>query len=366
MCGRHVIRVIVLLRSNSQDGSTNKNTDESGEDNSLLRDKFGRPMKSLRVSVTDRCNLACTYCMPEDGPDEHSDKEKILSYEELTQLVRVFVEMGVDNVRLTGGEPLLRKELYKLVDMLDRIEDLDEITLTTNGYYLADKIDNLNNAGLDRINFSLDTLKKDRFQEISRRQGFDRVMEGLEALLDTPSLQPHKLNAVAIRGFNDDEVVDFADWAVSNSSHVRFIEFMPLEKGENWSQEKVILADELKERAQRKYELIPLDDDPHAPSTTHQIKGTDGYIGFIPSVSNPFCDTCDRIRITADGQVKNCLFAYDEDDLRDTLRSDAGDEAIKEIIRKNYRSKWEGGCAKLAKGEYEPEKISRTMSRVGG
>lgn len=323
-------------------------------------------MKSLRVSVTDRCNLACTYCMPEDGPDEHSDKEKILSYEELTQLVRVFVDMGVDNVRLTGGEPLLRKELHELVDRLDEIKELREVTLTTNGYYLVDRIDDLKNAGLDRINFSLDTLRPDRFREISRRDGYDRVMEGLDALLDAPSLRPHKLNAVAVRGFNDDEVLDFADWAVEHSARVRFIEFMPLEKGENWSQEKVILADELKERAQRKYELTPVVDDPHAPSTTYRIGGSDGYLGFIPSVSNPFCETCDRVRITADGQVKNCLFAYDEDDLRETLRSDAGDGAIKEIIRDNYRNKWEGGCAKLAKGEYEPEKISRTMSRVGG
>jgi cyclic pyranopterin phosphate synthase len=355
-----------LIQSDSETGEFNQDSDHSHEADGFLRDKFGRPMKSLRVSVTDRCNLACTYCMPKEGPDEFADKEKILTYEELTRLVRIFVEMGVDNVRLTGGEPLLRNELYKLVRMLDEIDGLKEVTLTTNGYYLVEQIDDLVEAGLDRINFSLDTLRKNRFREISRRQGFDQVMNGLQALLNTPSLRPHKLNVVAIRGFNDDEVPNFAEWAVEQDAHVRFIEFMPLEKGKNWSHEKVILADELKERAQHKFDLTPVDDDPHAPSTTYRIDGTDGHLGFIPSVSNPFCETCDRIRITADGQVKNCLFAYDEDDLRNTLRSNAGRDAIKKIIRDNYESKWEGGCSKLAKGEYDPEKISRIMSRVGG
>jgi cyclic pyranopterin phosphate synthase len=304
--------------------------------------------------------------MPEDGPDTHAERDEILSYEELAELVRVFVEMGVDNVRLTGGEPLLRDELHRLVAMLDEIPGLDELTLTTNGYYLAEKIDDLNSAGLDRINFSLDTLRKDRFQEISRRKGFDRIMTGLNALLETPSLRPFKINTVAIKGFNDDELFDFTDWAIEHESHVRFIEFMPLEKGYNWDQEKVILADELRERVEKDYELEAVDEDPHAPSTTFRISGTDGYLGFIPSVSNPFCDTCDRIRITADGQVKNCLFSYDEDDLRESLRSNEGRDRLKEIIRDNYRDKWEGGCAKLAKGEYDPEKNSRTMSRIGG
>jgi len=341
---------------------------ETSEDpeNKFVRDSFDRPMKSLRLSVTDRCNLACSYCMPENGPDNFSDKEQILSYEEFTELTRVFVDLGVDNVRITGGEPLLRKELYKLIAMLKPIEGLNEISMTTNGYYLADRIDLLVEAGLDRINFSLDTLRKHRFQEISRRKGYDRVIEGLNALLDTPELYPVKLNAVAIRGFNDDELLDFADWAVTHGQHARFIEYMPLEGGVDWEEDKVLLASEMKEIVEQDYTLEPVNDNPHAPATSFQIKGTDGYMGFIPSVSNPFCDTCDRVRITADGQVKNCLFAYDEDDLREALRSGAGHEKLKEIIVGNYKKKWVGGCEKLARGEYEPEKISRTMSRIGG
>lgn len=348
--------------------SANSVTSETEQDDSggPLRDNFDRPMKSLRLSVTDRCNLACTYCMPEDGPDHFSKKDEILSYEELTSLTRVFVEMGVDNVRITGGEPLLRNELYKLVSLLRPIPGLEEISLTTNGYYLADQIDDLVKAGLDRINFSLDTFRKDRFEEISRRKGFDRVMEGLESLLNTPELYPVKINAVAVRGFNDDELIDFADWAVEHGQHARFIEYMPLEGGADWSEEKVLLASEMRETVEETYSLSPVNDDPHAPATTFAIEDTDGFIGFIPSVSNPFCGSCDRVRITADGQVKNCLFAYDEDDLREALRSGGGIDKLKEIIRGNYKDKWEGGCAKLAKGEYEPEKISRTMSRIGG
>jgi cyclic pyranopterin phosphate synthase len=340
--------------------------DETQSDDSPVTDQFDRPMKSLRLSVTDRCNLACTYCMPADGPDTHADKEKILSYEELTELTSVFVEMGVDNVRITGGEPLLRKELYKLVDMLNNLPGLDEVTLTTNGYYLADKIDRLNDAGLDRINFSLDTLRQERFQKLARRRGFDRVMEGLQALLDTPELAPVKVNTVAMRGVNDDEIMDFADWAVEHGEAVRFIEFMPLEGGAHWDEEKVILAPEIREIVEEHYSLTPTDPDAHAPSTSFHVDGTDAVLGFIPSVSNPFCDTCDRVRVTADGQVKNCLFAYDEDDLREALRSNAGRDKLKEIIFDNYQDKWEGGCVKLAKDEYDPDKISRTMSRIGG
>lgn len=344
---------------------TDTSTDNQRNDGPV-RDQFNRPMKSLRLSVTDRCNLACTYCMPEDGPDTHADKEEILSYEELTELTSVFVEMGVDNVRITGGEPLLRNELYKLADMLNDLPGLDEVTLTTNGYYLAEKIDALVDAGLDRINFSLDTMRKERFREISRRKGYDRVMEGLDALLNTPELHPVKINTVAIRGFNDDELIDFADWAVKHGQYVRFIEYMPLEGGQDWEEDKVLLAPDMKELIEQDYTLNHGDQDPHAPSTTFHIEGTNGKLGFIPSVSNPFCDTCDRVRISADGQVKNCLFAYDEDDLRETLRSDAERDKLKEIIFENYQNKWEGGCVKLAKNEYDPDKISRTMSRIGG
>ncbi len=331
-----------------------------------LLDDFDRPMKSLRLSVTDRCNLACTYCMPDGGPDHFAPREEILSYEEMATLTEIFVDMGVDNVRITGGEPLLRKQLYRLVEMLVEIEGLEEVTLTTNGFLLADRIERLASAGLDRINFSLDTFVPEKFEEISQKTGFQRVMEGLRALLDTPSLHPVKINAVAVKGFNDDELVDFADWAVETGQNVRFIEFMPLERGRNWSQEKLLLAPEMKSIIRRQHTLEPKNGSEHAPATSYYVSGTEATVGFITSVSDPFCGSCDRIRLTAEGQIKNCLFSYDEDDVRSALRNGAGVGAIKRIIVENYRDKWEGGCVKLKKGEYDPAKQSRTMSRIGG
>ncbi len=336
------------------------------DDGEPIRDQFGRPMKSLRISVTDRCNFACAYCMPEGGPDTHAAREDLLSYEELTRLADVFVSMGVDNVRITGGEPLVRNEVYRLVEMLNDLGGLDEVTLTTNGYFLPDRFEDLNDAGLDRVNLSLDTFRRERFHEMTGRDVFDDVMEALNLLLETPEVSPVKINVVAMRGFNDDELVDFAQWARDTGQNVRFIEFMPLEGGDRWDEEKVILMPEMKERLEDHFRLEAEDHDPHAPATRFRIDGTEGRVGFIPSVSHPFCRTCDRVRLTADGQVKNCLFSYEEDDLRQALREEAGRKVLKEIIRENYRNKWEGGCIKLKKGEFDPEKLSRTMSRVGG
>ncbi|MFB6355180.1 MAG: GTP 3',8-cyclase MoaA, partial [bacterium] len=325
-----------------------------------------RPMKSLRLSVTDRCNLACSYCMPEKGPDELSPREEILSYEELQTLTSIFIDMGVDNVRITGGEPLLRNELYKLVEMLSDLNGLEEITLTTNGFYLPGRIDKLTNSGLDRINFSLDSLQKERFNKITRRNAYEQVMDGLDTLLATPSLHPIKLNVVPMKGINDDELNDFVQWALDHQQHVRFIEYMPLEGGYDWSEEKVILAPEMKSIISEKFELQPRNDSDHSTAKTFIIEDSQATVGFITSVSDPFCGSCDRVRLTAEGQIKNCLFAYEEDDLRTLLRNGAGTRKIKDAIRDNYLDKWEGGCVKLQKGEYEPDRISRTMSRVGG
>ncbi len=346
--------------------------EESGD---YLQDTYGRPMKSLRISITDRCNFACTYCMPDGGPDNLSPKEDILSYEELARLTRVFVDMGVDNVRVTGGEPLLRQDIPVLIDYLNGIDGLNDIAMTTNGMLLRRYIDELIEAGLHRINFSLDTFRKDRFRELTQRKhGLDQVLDGLDALLERPELHPVKLNVVAIRDFNEDELIDFVDWAVVHGQAVRFIEFMPLEHGDHWSPERLLPEAEMKEIITEEYELEPLDkkqqeeihQDEHAPATTFQVAGTEGQVGFIPSVTRPFCHTCDRIRLTADGNIKNCLFSYEEDDIRTALRDGADTRELKNIIRTNYKNKWEGGCVKLKKGEYDPQKQSRSMSRIGG
>lgn len=330
-----------------------------------VRDGFGRTMSSLRVSVTDRCNFACTYCMPDTEPVELSDREELLSYEELVTLVRVFVDLGVDNVRITGGEPLLRQDLSTFVAQLNALDGLREVTLTTNGFFLADRLPALVDSGLDRVNFSLDTFCPETFETLARRGGFDRVMDGLGVLLRTPRLDPVKLNVVPMRGVNEDEIPDFVDWARNHDQVVRFIEYMPLNRS-RWNPDDVLLTPELKQRIERHHDLVPETTEPGRTARTFRLRGEPGRIGFVTSVSDPFCQSCDRVRLTADGCIKNCLFAYDELNLRQSLRNNVPLDDLAERIRSHYRNKWIGGCVKLRRGELEPEKISRSMSRVGG
>lgn len=330
-----------------------------------IKDRFARPLKSLRLSITDRCNFSCWYCYDED--DSHrclQDRQDLLNFEQLRRLVGIFTELGVDNVRLTGGEPLLRRDLHVLVKKLKNIKNLKEVTLTTNGYFLVDKLDRLRKAGLDRINISLDTFRPGRFKQLTGRVGLDHILMGLEKLLASPELHPVKINTVLIEGFNDDELFDFVNWARNHEQTVRFIEFMPLERGEKWDRDDILTAGEIQKRIRKEFELIPEKSKGSRPASRFKIEGG-GRVGFISSISDSFCDKCDRIRLTADGKIKNCLFSYNETDIQKVLEG-GEDDQVRKKITEAYREKWEGGCMRLSSDDYNPQQQSRTMSRIGG
>jgi cyclic pyranopterin phosphate synthase len=331
-----------------------------------LRDAFGRVADDLRVSVTDRCNLRCRYCIPVE-PERWLARGDIATYEELARLVRVAVREGVRTVRLTGGEPLLRRDLATLVRLLRAIEGLEEIALTTNGILLAEQAAALAAAGVQRINVSLDTLRPDRFTAITQRGGHEQVLAGLAAAR-AAGLDPVKVNAVAIRGFNDDELVDFAAWARAHDWHLRFIEYMPLENGPvAWTRERVLGGDEILETIGAVFPLAPLSrpGDPSPATTFRFADGAPGSIGVITSVTAPFCRHCTRLRLTADGKVRNCLFAMDETDLLGPLRAGADDAALAALMRSNVARKGPGGCESIhATGRALP--LTRTMHQIGG
>jgi len=329
-----------------------------------VKDNFERPMRSLRISVTDHCNLNCWYCRAEEEicSLQHND---ILRYEEITELVKIFSNLGVKKVRLTGGEPLLRPDIEELVRMLKKVEGLDEVTLTTNGVLLAEKIDALADAGLDRINMSLDTFKQDKFQKLTGHNSLSKILKGLNKLLDTPNLHPVKINTVAMRNFNENELCDFVSWAKETEQTIRFIEFMPMERGLRWRKENLLLMPEIKENIEEKFKLSPLNNGKFDTDKKYHIDCSEGVVGFISSISEPFCENCDRIRMTADGKIMNCLFSYKGADIKRMLRAGKKDQVRQQIIE-TYNNKWEGGCLRLQKGNYQPKKQSRTMSHIGG
>ncbi len=294
-----------------------------------LTDGFGRAIKNLRVSVTDRCNFRCTYCMPAEGL-QWLARGEILSYEEIARLVRTFARLGVEEVRLTGGEPLVRKDLPTLVEKLSRIAGLTSLSLTTNGFALKEMAQELVAAGLQRINVSLDTTVREKFAHITRRDALPQVLAGLEACERFPQLRPIKVNAVAIRGFSEDDVLAFAELARRKPYVVRWIEFMPLDAEGHWDRNDVLSGAEIRAIIASRYPLVPLTDGRIATAQRFAFADGAGEVGFINPVSEPFCATCDRVRLTADGQVRNCLFAREESDLRTALRSGAGDEEIAE------------------------------------
>jgi cyclic pyranopterin phosphate synthase len=324
-----------------------------------LIDSFDRVHDNLRISVTDRCNLRCTYCMPEDVT--FLDRGELLTFEEIAKFVRVAAPLGVTKLRLTGGEPLMRKDLHKLVRLLVPIPGITDIGLTTNGLLLKQQAGVLREAGLKRLNVSLDTLDVGRFRELSRRDGLDAVLAGLE---EAKALGfAIKLNAVAIRGFIEHDAVPLANYCRENGFELRFIEYMPI-GAEAWEREKCFLAHELLELLER--EVSPLapspDYDPRAPAMEFDYADGRGRVGIIASVSRPFCKSCNRIRLTADGKVRNCLFAHDEADVKTLLRSEGTDAAIAETIRRNVAAKWEGHEINSAKFV----KPLRTMHAIGG
>ncbi|MEA2176799.1 MAG: 3,8-cyclase, partial [Solirubrobacteraceae bacterium] len=285
-----------------------------------LIDGHGRPIGDVRVSVTDRCNFRCQYCMPAEGLP-WLERSEVLSFEEITRLVSLLARMGVSKVRLSGGEPLVRRDFPKLVSMLTPIEGLRDVSLTTNGYLLERDAAALAEAGIDRVNVSIDSLQRDRFFRMTRRDSLPQVLRGLEALARHPEVHPVKVNAVAMRGFTEEEAIPFAEFARSTAFQVRFIEFMPLDADHAWSPDSVLTGEELRAIIDAVHPLEELPREPSATARVYAFADGEGEIGFVNPVSEPFCDDCDRIRLTADGRLRTCLFSLNETDLRTPLRA---------------------------------------------
>jgi cyclic pyranopterin phosphate synthase len=326
-----------------------------------LVDGHGRPIGDVRISVTDRCNFRCQYCMPAEGLP-WLQRDALLSYEEIARLVRILGAMGVHDVRLTGGEPLVRKELWRLVEMLSANPDVHDLSLTTNGYLLEAQVADLVAAGLARVNVSLDALAEDAFFRLTRRHALPRVLAGLEAAQAHPELRPIKVNAVALRGFTEDEVLRFAAFAREKPFEVRFIEFMPLDADQAWDEDKVLPNAEVRAIIESAYELVPLGRQRHGTARRYAFADGKGEIGFISPVSEPFCGDCNRIRLTAEGFLRTCLFSMNETDLRAPLRAGASDAQIEQIIRDAVWRKE----LKHHVGEPGFVQPARSMSRIGG
>ena len=307
-----------------------------------LVDTFGRVHNNLRISVTDRCNIRCFYCMPEDNP-VFMERREILTFEEIERFVRVAVRLGINKVRLTGGEPLVRRNLQVLVRKLAAIPEITDLALTTNGILLPEQAGQLYDAGLRRINIHLDTLDPAKFKQIVRRDMFERVLEGIFACKRL-GYNPIKLNAVAVRGLIEEDLVPLAQFGRKHGIEVRFIEFMPLDADGQWQRDKVLFAADILETLS--YEIAPLvtvpDQDTRAPASEFMFSDGVGRIGIIASVSRPFCMSCNRIRLTADGKLRNCLFALDELDVKAVMRSGGSDDEIIQLIRRSVHDKWEG------------------------
>ena len=329
----------------------------------MLADSYGRVATDLRVSLTDRCNLRCSYCMPPEGLD-WLPKPELLTDDEVVRLVRIGVEMlGITEVRFTGGEPLLRRGLTGIVAGAAALRPRPEISLTTNGIGLDRLAGPLHAAGLDRINVSLDTLREQTFAALARRDRLGDVLAGLEAAAAT-GLAPVKVNAVLMRGLNDDEAVPLARFCLEHGYQIRFIEQMPLDAQHGWRRDNKVTADEILAALSEEFSLTPDDPDARgsAPAEAFLVDGGPARIGVIGSVTRPFCGSCDRVRLTADGQVRNCLFATTESDLRGALRADASDAEIAQLWRRAVASKLPGHGINDP-GFLQP---ARPMSAIGG
>jgi GTP 3',8-cyclase len=326
-----------------------------------LRDGHGRLIGDLRVSVTDRCNFRCQYCMPAEGLP-WLERNEILTFEEITRLVSLLGAMGVHDIRLTGGEPLVRRNFPALVSMLSGIEDVAEISVTTNGFLLERDAEALVRAGVDRFNVSVDSLQRDRFYELTRRDALPQVLRGLELLATFPEAHPIKINAVAIRGFTEEEVIPFAELARRSAYEIRFIEFMPLDADHAWTPDQVLTGKEIRAAIDAVYPLDPEPREPHATARVYRFNDGRGRIGFINPVSEPFCGDCNRIRLTADGRLRTCLFSLNETDLRAPIREGADDAELEQIIRDAVWRKE----LKHHVGEAGFIQPSRTMSAIGG
>ncbi len=303
-------------------------------------DSFGREHRDLRVSLIDKCNLRCTYCMPGEHM-EWMPGADLLSADEFVRVISIAVANGVTDVRLTGGEPLLRPDLVEIVERIAALPTKPSIAITTNGIRLSKKIDALVSAGLQRINISLDTLDAQRFLQLTRRNELHAVLDGIDATIAS-GIRPIKLNAVLMRGVNDIEAPVLLNWAIERELELRFIEEMPLSVGGNWSPNAYVTTADTIALLQAEFELRLLPRDAHSPAFQMEVVGTDASVGFISSISQPFCGGCDRLRLTADGQFRNCLFGRDEHDLRGLLRSDADDDALFERMLASVAAKKAG------------------------
>jgi len=326
-----------------------------------LVDGHGRRIADVRVSVTDRCNFRCQYCMPAEGLP-WLERDDVLSFEEIVRLVMLLADMGVHDVRLTGGEPLVRREFPRLAGMLSGIPGVEDLSVTTNGYLLERDSEALVAAGINRFNVSIDSLQRDRFFEMTRRDALPRVLRGLEVLAQFPEAHPIKVNAVAMRGFTEDEAVPFAGFAREHPYEVRFIEFMPLDADHNWTPDSVLSGDEIRAAIHVVYPLEAEPREAHSTARVYRFADGKGKIGFINPVSEPFCGDCNRIRLTADGRLRTCLFSLNETDLRAPLRSGASDDDIEQIVRDAVWRK------ELKHRVNEPGFVqpARSMSAIGG
>jgi len=327
----------------------------------MLFDPFKRRINYLRISVTDRCNLRCRYCMPEEGIPliRHDD---ILTYEEILRIVRVFAKEGISKVRLTGGEPLVRKEIVDFISRLSRIEEIKDLSLTTNGILLKEFAEALKRAGLKRVNISLDSLRRERFFEITRRDDFDRVWSGIEEA-QRVGLTPIKINMVAIQGLNDDEIEDFARLTLRLPVTVRYIEYMPSGNGQSWEKGNVLAIPQIKSRLEKVGSLICITSDPwDGPAKRFRIEGALGEIGLIGAVSSHFCGDCNRLRLTPDGKIRTCLFSDDEIDVKEILRKGGSDHDLKEKLLEALRLKPE----RHQIDTHQFKKCQRNMSSIGG
>jgi cyclic pyranopterin phosphate synthase len=326
-----------------------------------LMDGHGRQIGDLRVSVTDRCNFRCQYCMPAEGLP-WLERTEILTFEEISRLVGVFASMGVGDVRLTGGEPLVRRDFPVLAEMLATIDGVDDLSVTTNGFLLSRDAEALVRAGVDRFNVSVDSLQRDRFYELTRRDALPQVLEGLATLAAFPEAHPIKINAVAMRGFTEEEVLPFARFARETPYQVRFIEFMPLDADHAWTEAKMLTGEEIRAEIETVYPLEPEPREPSSTAVVYRFADGQGHIGFINPISEPFCADCNRVRLTADGRLRTCLFSLNETDLRSPLREGADDGELEEIIRAAvWRKELKHHVGE--KGFIQP---ARSMSAIGG
>lgn len=328
-----------------------------------LQDSFGRTAKKLRISVTDRCNLRCMYCMPQ-GNDKWFDRSDILTYEEIERLVRIFVKLGIERVRITGGEPLLRADIEKLVAKLAKLEGLKSISMTTNGLLFSQKAKQLKDAGLTSVNISLDTFRPNVFKEISGTEGLEKVLKSIK---DANKIGLKvKVNTVIIRGQNDDEILDFARFARDTGNLVRFIEFMPLDGTGIWKRDLVVTKKEIMNTISEnmRIELQPSSQNNSEPASIYQFNDGVGMLGFIPSITEPFCGNCDRVRITSDGRFLTCLFENPGNDIKNLMRSTKSDDDILNHILEAMRGKPEG-IIKLIRSDQLKPKLN-LMHTIGG